>query len=174
MYCRSAEIGSAGDGVVDGERLANWYAAHLLMPGYLFTPACRSIVAPYTWKKLQALADDFDVSPLAAAVRLADEAERPLVLACYDVRARRWCKRTKSAESLFPPDEPDARCGVLPAILEGGRAGQRTLSSAIWFPSCRAPTQVIEDIHVWEGKAYVLLQPAGPMRELPRANWGGR
>jgi hypothetical protein len=159
LFCKSSEIGSAEDGV-DGERLANWYAANLLMPRYLFREDVQGLSYPYSWRAIQRLADRFGVSPLAAALRLVSETDCALVVACYTVQRRRWFKRSSSTGSLFPVDQLDGRSSALTALLRGEPQGPKTVPCATWFPGHEHDIlDVVEDVRLWESEAYVLLQP---------------
>lgn len=72
------------------EKEADSYAAHLLMPRYLFDPAIRSGAKIPTFKHIGDVAQDFEVSVAAAIIRMAEVDSLPVIVACYDARGIRW------------------------------------------------------------------------------------
>jgi Zn-dependent peptidase ImmA (M78 family) len=76
------------------EREADAYAAHLLMPAFMFEPAVAAYSSP-SFVELKQLALEFDTSPLATSMRLADVDIVPVILACYGPNGRRWSKVAK-------------------------------------------------------------------------------
>jgi len=73
------------------EKQADAFAAHLLMPNFLFGPAVSALVNPGL-TGLEKLAGAFDTSVLATAMRLADIDTLPVILACYNASGLRWSK----------------------------------------------------------------------------------
>lgn len=71
LVCRADEIGRAGDDRPRVERTADSYAVELLMPGYLFQPIARAH-PKLTFQAVRTIADVFDVSLTATAIRLAE------------------------------------------------------------------------------------------------------
>jgi hypothetical protein len=75
------------------EQEANAFAAELLMPQDLFEPACD--LAKVAWEPIRALADGYQVSVTAAALRfLAFTWERVAVVAARDGTIS-WCQATR-------------------------------------------------------------------------------
>ncbi|WP_241301417.1 ImmA/IrrE family metallo-endopeptidase [Burkholderia stabilis] len=73
------------------EKEADSYAAHLLMPRYLFDPAIRSGAKIPTFKHIGEVAQTFEVSVAAAIIRMAEVDSLPVIVACYGTRGFRWC-----------------------------------------------------------------------------------
>lgn len=73
------------------EKEADSYAAHLLMPRYLFDPAIRSGAKIPTFKHIGEVAQAFEVSVAAAIIRMAEVDSLPVIVACYDTQGFRWC-----------------------------------------------------------------------------------
>lgn len=73
------------------EKEADSYAAHLLMPRYLFDPAIRSGAKIPTFKHIGEVAQAFEVSIAAAIIRMAEVDSLPVIVACYDTQGFRWC-----------------------------------------------------------------------------------
>jgi len=72
------------------EKEADSYAAHLLMPRYLFDPAIRSGAKIPTFKHIGEVAQAFEVSIAAAIIRMAEVDSLPVIVACYDRAGIRW------------------------------------------------------------------------------------
>lgn len=72
------------------EKEADTFAAHLLMPSTLFKPVIAQIGQP-NFQRLAEVADEFDTSVMATALRLVGINTLPVVVACYTKHGRRWC-----------------------------------------------------------------------------------
>ncbi|MDR6499007.1 hypothetical protein J2785_002152 [Burkholderia ambifaria] len=72
------------------EKEADSYAAHLLMPRYLYDPAIRSGARIPTFKHIEEVAQAFEVSMAAAVIRMAEVDSLPVIVACYNARGIRW------------------------------------------------------------------------------------
>ncbi|MCX4239488.1 ImmA/IrrE family metallo-endopeptidase [Paraliomyxa miuraensis] len=98
------------------EQRADRFAAELLLPDWLFIPACEN--QPTTLDGVSALATIFGTSLTATALRLIERGTRPAVLVTQDENLRRkWFR--------FHSDLPD-RLRLLDAPMAG--AGARRLS----------------------------------------------
>ena len=159
LYCRSSDIGSEDQQAIDGERVANWYAANLLMPEYLFRPIA-SDIRP-SWKEIRSVAAQFKVSPLAAALRMISLDTHPFWVACYDIQSRRWFRQSDSTPKAFPHQELDHRSQAMSALLSDRDLAARNVSGAVWFSGRDlAAIRFNEDCLVQEKQVFVLLQRA--------------
>nr|WP_315491511.1 ImmA/IrrE family metallo-endopeptidase [uncultured Rhodoferax sp.] len=79
----------ASDKVLEKE--ADNFSAHLLMPAFMFEPAVKAIGDP-NFLNLDELANEFETSLLATALRLADIDTLPVILACFTATGLRWSK----------------------------------------------------------------------------------
>ena len=90
------------------ERSADGYAADLLMPYYLFRPLARRQGKP-TFKAVVALAEIFDTSRTATAIRFVESDCSPALLVCHGPKGRKWFTRAPSVpQKWFPQDNLDA------------------------------------------------------------------
>ena len=109
LFCRATDIGG-NSGATQAERVANRYAADLLMPGYIFDPLARN--HPSTFASIDLLAREFTVSRTAAAIRLVERCEEPTLLVKYTQQGRIWFCRSKALSlEIWPrknlhPDSP--------------------------------------------------------------------
>jgi len=84
------------------EREADKYASELLMPKYMFDPLARKLKRP-TFDGIKDLADKFNTSITATAIRLVNSNSWPLVLVCHSKSGRVWFNRSKDVpERWFP------------------------------------------------------------------------
>lgn len=119
--CEAASIGSPWDEVLDPEAKANRYAANLLMPVKMFKP--RAAGRPMEFATVRALAETFQTSLTATAIRLMEQGSFPALLVCTDAAGRRlWFTRGANVpETVWPLDEP-GRNTVAHDLLTGGAA----------------------------------------------------
>jgi Zn-dependent peptidase ImmA (M78 family) len=102
LVCRAEE--SQPGGALSPERVANNYAADLLMPHYLFRPLARQH-AKLTFKAVSVLAETFATSHTATAIRLVQSDHSPVLLVCHGPNGRKWFTRAPSVpQKWFPQD----------------------------------------------------------------------
>jgi hypothetical protein len=90
------------------ERVANTFAADLLMPKYLFAPTARAY-PKLNFQTARDLAGVFRTSLLATAIRLVDLGHAPALLVCHSTTGRKWFTRGPDVPSRwFPRDNLDA------------------------------------------------------------------
>lgn len=88
LFCRSTDIG-AGRGQSQTERVANRFAAELLMPAYLFDPHV-SQVPRLSFAFVEQLASTFRVSRTAAAIRTVERGGVAALLVCHGPSGLKW------------------------------------------------------------------------------------
>lgn len=107
LVCRTEDIGRTDWVSTSPERVADGYAADLLMPWYLLSPMARQYPR-LTFEIARKLAAAFDVSLEAAVIRLVDSKLFPSILVCHTPRGRKWFKRSVLVpERWFPQSELD-------------------------------------------------------------------
>ena len=117
------------------ERTADGYAADLLMPYYLFQPLARQ-QSKLTFKAVTALADTFNASKPAAAIRLVESDHSSALLVCHGPRGRKWFTRAPSVPQVwFPQDALDADSYAF-GVQFGGKPDDpmpRKIGAEAWF-----------------------------------------
>ncbi|MES1975591.1 MAG: ImmA/IrrE family metallo-endopeptidase [Pseudomonadota bacterium] len=139
LKCRSADIGTP---ISDGRRTAptaelqaDAYASDLLLPGYIFRPLAGDIDR-LTLESVKSLADLFQTSITATAIRALGTNRFPALLVCHSQEGMRWFRR--------PPIVPDRwfpRSDLLPEspsfriLFNGGSESQqpKTVKASCWF-----------------------------------------
>lgn len=106
LACRAEETRPGGP--LSPERVADGYAADLLMPHYLFGPLARQH-AKLTFKAITALAGVFDTSQTATAIRFVTSDHTPAVLVSHGPTGRKWFAAAPSVpKRWFPQDDLDS------------------------------------------------------------------
>jgi len=91
------------------------------MPHYLFRPLAAQ-QEKLTFKSIFTLADAFDASRLATAIRLVENDHSPAVLLCHSPIGRKWFTRAPSVpQKWFPREALDAESHAL-GVQFGGNA----------------------------------------------------
>jgi Zn-dependent peptidase ImmA (M78 family) len=134
-FCSSDDIQSNFRNSKFAEKMANRFAANLLLPDYLLMPIIRK--CPYfTWEVIKKVASKFRTSLTAAAIRMIESNEFPAILLSYVEEKRKWFIRVPQIpERWFPKDclEPDS---IAYKIMEGKESFSKDpfdVSADTWF-----------------------------------------
>lgn len=107
FLCAREDIGDVSGGVEarrDAEVQANRFAAALILPSYLFTPAC--FRKPVTIDTAQELAEHFSASITATTIKLVREGSFPAMVVCHSRRKREWFVGSDDLpQNFFPTRE---------------------------------------------------------------------
>jgi Zn-dependent peptidase ImmA (M78 family) len=133
LVCRAEDTGPGGTS--PRERAANTYAADLLMPAYLFRPLAAQH-AKTNLKAINSLADVFQSSQTATAIRLVENDHNPAMLVCHGPNGRKWFARAPSVpQRWFPQVALDPDSFALDVLY--GRAPEnanpRKIGADAWF-----------------------------------------
>jgi hypothetical protein len=134
FVCRSDDIGNQRRGPTDPERVADAYAADLLLPGFLFTPMAKQC-GKATFDAVDQIRTEFQTSRTATALRMVDYGPEPALLVCHGPNGRRWFKRGPAIpDRWFPRDEIDADSDAL-EVLHGtkDRTTRSLIGADAWF-----------------------------------------
>lgn len=139
LKCRSADIGrQTSDGrrtPPTAELQADAYASDLLLPGYIFRPLAGDFDR-LTLEAVKMLADRFQTSITATAIRALGTNRFPTLLVCHSQEGMRWFRR--------PPVVPDRwfpRSDLLPEsptfrmLFNGGQESRKpvVVKASCWF-----------------------------------------
>lgn len=86
------------------ERIADHYAADLLMPWYIFQPLARQR-PKLNFDAVSDLAGIFDTSQTATAIRMVEGDHSPAMLVCHTRQGRKWFVRGPGVPSKWFPQE---------------------------------------------------------------------
>ena len=134
FVCRPDDIGNATRSPLDPERVADAYAADLLMPGYLFKPLARKSRTT-TFELVENLSKTFETSLTATALRIVDFGPEPAMLICHTSSGRKWFKAGRDIPQWwFPRDELDAESYAFDVLFGHSDRSRRALIDAdAWF-----------------------------------------
>jgi Zn-dependent peptidase ImmA (M78 family) len=135
LICRAEDIGSHNPATPEIERVADGYAADLLLPRYLFLPLSRQY-AKLNFGVVRELADLFDTSLTATAIRLAKSRHSPAMLICHGPQGRKWFTRSPDVPARwFPRDELDPESFAFELLFGLGeeQAHPRLIGADAWF-----------------------------------------
>jgi hypothetical protein len=134
LFCRSTDIGS-DRGKSQVERVANRFAAELLMPSYLFDPLLAHLEKP-SFASFEQLAESFGVSRTAAAIRAVGRGHSPAILVCHGAAGLRWSVPSATVPDRWRPMKelsPDSTAfAVQFGKLREQRQARKVKASA-WF-----------------------------------------
>lgn len=134
FVCRKQDIGNEARGANDPERIADAYAADLILPLYLFQPLAAK-VKKSTFEAIDEIRCDFQASRTATALRMVDYGPEPAMLICHSQQKRLWFKRGRNVpQRWFPRDELDAESSALDVLHGSTERTRRSLIGAdAWF-----------------------------------------
>jgi Zn-dependent peptidase ImmA (M78 family) len=165
LICRPQDIGSYAASALHPERVADGFAADLLMPGYLFAPMMRQYKRP-TFEAVRALAHAFDTSIPATALRVIELGSTPALLICHSNQGRKWFRAHRDVpHHWFPRSDLDAASFAFD-ILHGQRAEHQpaTMGADAWFDVRHAARFQLREqsIRYGEGEILTLLEITDP------------
>lgn len=135
LVCRHEDIGNRKPGAPPIERQADRYAADLLLPRYLFEPLARQHDR-LTVKAVRELADTFDTSLTATAIRLVESRHSPAMLICHGPEGRKWFTRSPDVpERWFPQEHLDSESFAFDLLFGRGdeQRQPRLIGADAWF-----------------------------------------
>jgi IrrE N-terminal-like domain len=140
------------------ERVANTFAADLLMPKYLFAPIAGAY-PKLNFKTVAEIARVFRTSLTATAIRLVDWGHAPALLVSHSSSGRKWFTRGPDVSSRwFPRDNLDADSFAF-GILHGGGPDDtvpRRIGAEAWFDRWEAQKYEVHEQAVRTGSDEVL------------------
>ena len=129
------------------EKEADAYASDLLMPSYMFTPLVKKIKRP-TFDAVKELAEKFNTSQTATAIKLVNTNLWPLVLICHSKDGRVWFNRSKDIPHKWFPQKDLSSDSMAFDQLFGSqeRVRSQKISADSWFDHNNAERyDIIED-----------------------------
>lgn len=134
FVCRSDDIGNPAKGPLDPERVADAYAADLLMPRYIFKPMA-SALGKVTFSAVDELRKEFKTSLTATAIRLVEYGPEPAMLICHSSKGRKWFYRPRGIpDRWFPRVDLDADSFAIDVLYGKSERSRRALMEAsAWF-----------------------------------------
>lgn len=158
LVCRADDINPEGEARSPLEKVADQYAANLLLPPYLVRPILGK-QKRLTFKVIADIADEFDVSLMAAAIQTVEFNIVPAMLVCHGIGGRQWFRRSAEVDSVwFPQNQLDAASFAFD-ILFGTKpddASPRKIGADAWFDRRGADRYEIYEQTVRSGSGEIL------------------
>lgn len=167
--------------VVSPERVADSYAADLLMPNYLFRPIARQH-PKLSFQTVHEVAKIFRTSHTATAIRLVEGNHTPAFLVCHGPQSRKWFARAPSVPSHWFPRESLDPDSFAFDVLKGGAddALPRKIGADAWLDRDEAAEHEVHEqtIRIAADEVLTLVLITDPHmleeREYPRCSRYGR
>jgi Zn-dependent peptidase ImmA (M78 family) len=123
---------------VDRESLANAFAAELLMPRSMFQPKLERL--DLTLTTATALADEFQSSLTATAIRMVECASASCMALVYSKEGRVWFRGSKEIDGQFWPEKTLDEYSFAFDLIHGKRSGvaKGTVEADTWINHPRA------------------------------------
>lgn len=134
FLCRPDDINNPSRRATDPERVADGYAADLLLPAYMFRPRANELRRA-TVESAETLAEQFDVSLTATMIRLVEMGPEPALLVCHSQRGMKWFVRGNEIPSRWwPRKELDPDSFAFDVVFGSESRTRRALMNAdSWF-----------------------------------------
>jgi len=131
--CRSDDFEFPIEKKPPKEKVADVFAAELLMPISLFRPLANRIQY-HSFESIKTLSEAFDTSLVSTALRVIDMDVAPLILINHTKDGRLWFRVSKMAKQWFPRPKLQKE-SVADNILFGGKIdnGHQQISADLWF-----------------------------------------
>lgn len=140
------------------ERIANNYAADLLMPRYLFARTARSY-PKLNFKTVDDIGGIFHTSRPATTIRLVEGSHSPAMLVCHGSARRKWFTRGADVPSRwFPKDDLDTDSFAF-GVLHAGKPDDpmpRKIDADAWFDRWEAEKYEVHEQTIRTGTDEVL------------------
>lgn len=145
LVCRAEEMRPRDQ--INPERVADGYAADLIMPRYLFRPIARSFSRLAT-STVKEIATVFQASWTATAIRLVELGHTPALLVCHGPKGRKWFARGPDVPSRwFPREDLDPQSFAFSVLY--GKALEdkmpRKIGADAWFDRAEAPRYEVQE-----------------------------
>lgn len=129
------------------EKIADGYAADLLMPRYLFAPKA-AVIKRLAFNEIEALGAEFKTSLTATAIRLVDLDQFPSLIICHGSNGRKWFARSQSIpRRWFPRSDIDAKSSAF-GVQFGGRSDDsdpHKVGADAWFDTYDAARFMVRE-----------------------------
>jgi hypothetical protein len=158
LFCAAEDIGRAATGHLGAERIADRFASRLLMPEYLF----RSVAGAHrrlTFDAVRAIADVFDTSRTATAIRLVEGNYFIGCLICHGPKGRKWFARSPDVPERWFPRQDLAHDSFAFAVLFADAAEDkfpRRIGADAWFDRWEAERYDVHEQTIRIGQDEIL------------------
>lgn len=138
------------------ETRANRFASDLLLPARMFRARTRKM--PVVFDTVRQLANIFDTSLTATAIRLVEYGDLPAMLVCNSQRKREWFFASSEVRDKIWPEGRPGTGSIAESILRGDRSDvtARFVRSDAWFTHRDASNYWVHEDSILVGDNSVL------------------
>ena len=147
LVCLADDIGCAAVSGSSPERLADQFASQLLMPEYLLRPAACTY-PKFNFQTVCGIAEIFDTSRTATALRLVEGGYIPAVLICHGQHGRKWFARSPDVPDRWFPRKDLAAESFAFGVLFGHQPEDkfpRKVGADAWFDRAEAERYAVQE-----------------------------
>lgn len=158
LLCQADDIGRAAVGLLNPERIAERFASSLLMPAYLFRPIARAY-PKVEFQTIRAIAQIFDTSRTATAIRLIEDRQFVACLVCHGRQGRKWFTRSPDVPERWFPREDLAAESFAFGVLFGSEPEDRfprRIGADAWFDRWDAERYEVHEQTIRTGEDEIL------------------
>jgi IrrE N-terminal-like domain len=129
------------------EATANSFAGKLLLPTYLLQPVVKQH-RKFDFHTIGQIADEFDTSLTATAIRILESRLAPLMLISYTRMSRKWSKKSIDlGDELVAPMQPHPETNAFKLLHSKGykASSSKAVDARLWFNRYD-----LDGVKVWE------------------------
>lgn len=123
FVCRSEDIGAGPRNANQAEKVADGYAADLVLPPFMVKAPIAQVKTP-TLEAVRTLANDFRVSMTATSLRFVQYHPTPLAVVCHAQGRRKWAKANPRIARRLR-DEVDDRSPAFDVLYGAAKSSRR-------------------------------------------------
>ena len=166
LFCQKEDIGRAAFRSLSSERVADGFASSLLMPEYLFRPIARRFTR-IDFGAVEKIADVFDTSRTATAIRLVEAKYFVGCVVCHGLRGRKWFTLSPEVPDRWFPCQDLSSDSFAFNILFGSAPEDRfprKVGADAWFDCWGADRYEVyeQTIRVGDGEILTLVRMDDP------------
>jgi hypothetical protein len=131
---------------MDKESVANRYASDLLLPVQMFKPLANK--KPVIFETVRTLADSFQTSLTATAIRLVQHGSFPSMVVCSDATGRKWFVRSRELdEANLWPRRDLSQDSLAFGLLHGTKSAMvpEDVDADVWIDHLDAGNYIVKE-----------------------------
>jgi hypothetical protein len=171
LLCQAEDIGHPGGAPLSRERAADRFASSLLMPEFILRPIARAYPKA-DFQTVRAIADNFDTSVTATAIRLTEGRYFTAVLVCHGPEGRKWFARSPDVpDRWFAREDLSAESFAFDVLFREDADDRlpRKIGADAWFSPWEAQRYEVQEQTIRTGESEILtlivVADGGMLRE---------
>lgn len=148
LMCEGRDIETGSVIGNSAEKTADRFAAKLMMPDFLLRESLRGHGSRFDMNTIRNVAEEFNTSLTATAIRLVEYEPAPCLLVSHASRGRKWFARSPMvSHRLFPKKQLDVESPAYDVLFNNAEDSQylELIGADAWFD-----LEWAEEIEIWE------------------------